>query len=83
MSRVCVIIVSADSHVGITGVSERYQRIYRNTEIVFNFAGFPKNASFKKLWCNMPIYLEQLRRPSFEAYSNVFYCIAGADPGYF
>ena len=41
---VCPLIPAA-SHIGIT--KERYQRILRNTEIVLNFADFPKNASFK------------------------------------
>ena len=45
---VCVYVcplIPAASHIGIT--KERYQRILRNTGIVFNFADFPKNASFK------------------------------------
>ena len=44
---VCVYVcplIPASSHIGIT--KERYQRILRNTGIVF-FADFPKNASFK------------------------------------
>ena len=38
-------LISAASHIGIT--KERYQQIHRNTGIVFNFADFLKNASFK------------------------------------
>ena len=41
---VCPLIPAA-SHIGIT--KERYQRILRNTGSFFNFADFPKNASFK------------------------------------
>ena len=41
---VCPLIPAA-SHIAIT--KERYQRIHHNTEIVFNFANFPKNALFK------------------------------------
>ena len=42
---VCVSLISAASHIGIT--KQRYQRIHSNTAIVLNFADFPKNASFK------------------------------------
>ena len=43
---VCVCpLISAISHIGIT--LQRCQRIHSNTAIVFNFADFPKNASFK------------------------------------
>ena len=43
---VCVCpLITAASHIGIT--QQRYQRVHGNTAIVFNFADFPKNASFK------------------------------------
>ena len=45
---VCVCVwplITAASHIGIT--KQRYQRVHSNTAIVFNFADFPKNASFK------------------------------------
>ena len=38
-------LISAASHIGIT--QQRYHRVHSNTAIVFNFADFPKNASFK------------------------------------
>ena len=38
-------LISAASHIGIT--KERYERVYSSTGIVFNFADFPENASFK------------------------------------
>ena len=39
-------LISAASHIGIT--QQGYQRVHSNTAIVFNFANFPKNASFKR-----------------------------------
>ena len=45
---VCVYVcplIPAASHIGIT--KERYQRLLRNTGIVFNFGDFPKNACSK------------------------------------
>ena len=43
---VCVCpLITAASHIRIT--KQGYQRINRNTGMFFNFADFPKNASFK------------------------------------
>ena len=41
---VCPLISDA-SHIGTT--KERYHQIHRNTGIVYNFADYTKNASFK------------------------------------
>ena len=45
ISKLTPLLITAASHIGI--IKQRYQRVHSNTAIVFNFADFPKNASFK------------------------------------